>query len=66
MAIFFTKNIMDKQLTKERKIILRNRIKELRLARSAALEEIKEIQEQLRSGLDEGTDYGDYLKNYEP
>jgi len=57
---------MDKQLTKERKIILRNRIKELRLARSAALEEIKEIQEQLRSGLDEGTDYGDYLKNYEP
>jgi len=36
------------------------------LARSAALEEIKEIQEQLRSGLDEGTDYGDYLKNYEP
>jgi uncharacterized coiled-coil DUF342 family protein len=52
------------ELTKERKKILRNRIKELRNTRSAALEEIKEIQEQLRSGIDEGTNYGEYLKNY--
>ena len=56
---------MDKQLTKERKKILRNRIKELKSTRSAVLEEIKEIREQLKSGKDEQTVYGDYLKNYD-
>jgi hypothetical protein len=55
---------MDK-LTKERKKILRNRLKELKSTRSAALEEMKEIREQLKSGVDERTNYGDYLKNYE-
>jgi ribosomal protein L7/L12 len=51
-------------ISQERKKILRNRIKELRNVRSAALEEIKEIQEQLKTRIDEGVDYGDYLKNY--
>ena len=53
---------MIKQLTPERKKILCNRVKELRNTRSAALEEIKEIQEQLVKNEDYGATYGDYLK----
>jgi hypothetical protein len=54
---------MNKELTKERTKILRNRIKELRDARSAALEEIKEIQNQLTQKVDCGVEYNEDFYN---